>query len=701
MHTRLLFYFLLFVINATGQTHRIDSLKKMIPGLSDRALVNCLNTLGQEFNFHFIHSDSALKYATLAYDKAVAIQYNRGKAVSLITRGDVQGRLLGHPNLMESYTKQAIELLKNEDDPKSLSTAYCKLAFAYAAQGIYDSALNASLKAKQIAIAANDKSGLAWAMGTTGIIYCQIGEYWKGFQNLIESQQMGKELNDSLLTSASLAFIARSFNRAGDPQKALSYYHQSLQFATPFLLLWPHLEDMAFAHLQLKQYDSVLYYQQKHRHNLDSLTTDILVRKKFSAFLWGYSIDVQLARKQYDQVLADVLPRLQLLRKSRDVFPLMQSLVSLGKVYDATGNYQTSLKYSRELLQIAKQTNNKQYLKEANQLMASLFDHVKQPDSAYIYFKQFTAIKDTMETAQYAQRTILYLSASEAESRIRLLKKDKEISGQQLALNKKELQKQSQLKNILWVSLFILLLISVLVVRNIILKRKNDKLQNEQAQLELKRKALELEMKALQAQMNPHFIFNCLSAIDNLVQTGQADKATTYLARFAKLVRGVLESSKNNLVPFQKDFETLGLYLELEQFRCNNKFSYQLTTAPALLHGDYKVPPLIIQPFIENAIHHGLLNKQDGDRQLTVTAQLNDEHIIYTITDNGIGRKMATELKEINRPGQQSYGIDITKDRIKLHNKNSKTNDVQITDLEQEGIALGTKVLISINCIEV
>jgi sensor histidine kinase YesM len=213
----------------------------------------------------------------------------------------------------------------------------------------------------------------------------------------------------------------------------------------------------------------------------------------------------------------------------------------------------------------------------------------------------------------------------------------------------------------------------------------------------LQQKAMELEMQALRAQMNPHFIFNCLSAIDNLIQTNQPDNATAYLARFAKLIRSVLESSKNNRVTFQQDFETIRLYLEMEQFRCNNKFNYQLTADNELLHGDYKVPPLIIQPFVENAIHHGLLNKEDNNRQLQVQAQLKDEHIIYSITDNGIGRKKAAIIKQVNKPDQRSYGIEITKERIHLHNKNEVNGDVEITDLEKNGIASGTKAIIRIN----
>jgi sensor histidine kinase YesM len=247
----------------------------------------------------------------------------------------------------------------------------------------------------------------------------------------------------------------------------------------------------------------------------------------------------------------------------------------------------------------------------------------------------------------------------------------------------------------------VLLLCSGLVLRNYILKRNHEKLQNEHEQSQLKRKALELEMQALRAQMNPHFIFNCLSAIDNLIQTNQPDKATTCLSRFAKLIRGVLDSSKNNLVPFQKDFETLKLYLEMEQFRCNNKFNYELNADEELFHGDYKVPPLIVQPFIENAIHHGLLNKQNENRQLEVSVHLHEEHIIYSVTDNGIGRKKAASLKQINKPGQQSYGIEITKERIHLHNKNGIEQDVVITDLELGGQPAGTKAVVRINSCEV
>jgi ligand-binding sensor domain-containing protein len=209
---------------------------------------------------------------------------------------------------------------------------------------------------------------------------------------------------------------------------------------------------------------------------------------------------------------------------------------------------------------------------------------------------------------------------------------------------------------------------------------------------EMKQKIAETEMMALRAQMNPHFIFNCLNSIDNLIQNDEKEKATTYLAKFAKLIRAILENSKSNTIPCWKDLDTLKLYLELEEFRWDKKFSYQLNIAPEILQGDYKVPPMIIQPYVENAIHHGLLNKDSGSRELAIEVKVDKSHINYIVIDNGIGRKKAKEYKELNSPAHQSMGLDITRDRINLFNQKSN-GSVVITDLYNETKqATGTKV---------
>jgi hypothetical protein len=689
--------FSLLAFKIAGQTIKIDSLKKQVAITTGKAQVDCLNQLGWQFYYYWIHSDSSLKYARLAFQKASTVNYNSGSAESLIIQANIEGRLFRRPATMIKYSQQAIDLLQNENDKKNFSMAYYSMAIGQILKGDDLKAHEAAAKAEQIAMTANDKFSLGWAKQSQGFIYSKTGEYWKAFGKLIEAKEIGLDINDSLLTSMSLAFIGRSFNRVGDHQKALVYYHESYRYAIPFQMLWAHMDDMAYSYLQLKKYDSAIYYQKKQRENIDSVTTDTLVRKKMKDNAWAFSIAIQLGKKEYDEILKELLPVVDQQRRNKDMITLLQTLITLAKVYDAKGDHKKALQFGRELMTLAAMTNNKQALNEGNEVLASIFENLHQTDSAYYYFVKYTVVKDSMETVQFSGRTALYLAASEAENKIRLLTKDKEISEQQLALNKEELQKKTAFQFFLIISITILVLISFLIIRNMNLKRRNDRLLNQQVQSGLQQKTMELEMQALRAQMNPHFIFNCLSAIDNLIQTNQSDKATTYLARFAKLIRSVLDSSKNNRVTFQQDFETIRLYLEMEQFRCNNKFNYQLTADNELLHGDYKVPPLIVQPFVENAIHHGLLNKEDNNRQLQVQAQLKDEHIIYSITDNGIGRQKAAIIKQVNKPDQRSYGIAITKERIHLHNKNEVNGDVEIMDLENNGIATGTKAIIRIN----
>ena len=208
----------------------------------------------------------------------------------------------------------------------------------------------------------------------------------------------------------------------------------------------------------------------------------------------------------------------------------------------------------------------------------------------------------------------------------------------------------------------------------------------------MKEQLSQAKVESLRSQMNPHFIFNCLNSIDNLIQTDQKEKATDYLAKFARLIRGILENSKNNTVPCWKDLETLELYLEMEKLRWDNKITCTLTIASEIQLGDYKVPPMIIQPFIENAIHHGLLNKVSGDKNLDIDVHLEENNIKYTITDNGVGRQKAGEYKKLNRPSRASFGMQITKDRINLFNQGYQI-DAKISDLfNSEHAAAGTRV---------
>jgi ligand-binding sensor domain-containing protein len=227
---------------------------------------------------------------------------------------------------------------------------------------------------------------------------------------------------------------------------------------------------------------------------------------------------------------------------------------------------------------------------------------------------------------------------------------------------------------------FIFALITLALIRR--------RIANIRHEAELKQRIAETEMMALRAQMNPHFIFNCINSIDALIQNNDKYRATLYLNKFAKLIRNILDSSKMSDMTIARDLETLKLYIELEQFRNENKFTADIHADPALLQGDYKIPPLIIQPYVENAIIHGLRNRVDNEGKLTVTLRKADGYLQYSVEDNGVGRK--NTLKESSNE-KKSYGMEMSSERIRLFNQEEHAS-VTITDLEVNGKALGTRV---------
>jgi hypothetical protein len=172
------------------------------------------------------------------------------------------------------------------------------------------------------------------------------------------------------------------------------------------------------------------------------------------------------------------------------------------------------------------------------------------------------------------------------------------------------------------------------------------------------------ELKAIRSQMNPHFIFNCITAIDGLIARNERAKASEYLGKFSRLMRQVLQLSSNQFVSLGEDLDTLQLYLQLEQLRMEGGFTFTIN-ADAELRQNLELPPLMLQPFAENAILHGLKPKADSNRQLHITISRQGQSIVCTIADNGIGRQAAAALQPA-QPGHQSSGMRLTQERLQL-----------------------------------
>lgn len=226
--------------------------------------------------------------------------------------------------------------------------------------------------------------------------------------------------------------------------------------------------------------------------------------------------------------------------------------------------------------------------------------------------------------------------------------------------------------------------------------RKIKKAENEKADLKIK--LLESEARALRAQMNPHFIFNCLNSIKALINKNENDKAVNYLTVFSRLILSLFHNSDKREVGLYEELETCKLYTQLEKMRFGDKVDFVFDIDGSINLKSFKVPALIIQPFIENAIWHGLVPKESGGKIL-VSAKENKSIIHCTIDDDGIGRKLSQQYKNHYESTYQSKGIRLTRSRLELDKVlNNRDNMIDITDkTDINGKPAGTRITLTFN----
>jgi len=237
------------------------------------------------------------------------------------------------------------------------------------------------------------------------------------------------------------------------------------------------------------------------------------------------------------------------------------------------------------------------------------------------------------------------------------------------------------------------LLIYVSIRFREIMREKEEQMVKQQ---EINKELLELEARALRAQMNPHFIFNSMNSIKSLINKNENDKAADYLTTFSKLIRTLFQNSDKREVSLYEELETCRLYTQLEAMRFGNKLEFVFDIDESIDLKDFKVPALILQPFIENAIWHGLMPKETGGR-VTIKIKKSDGVIQCIIDDDGIGREQSKKFKPAYETTHQSRGVGITQSRLELDKLlNEREDAIYIIDkLDENGGTEGTKVIIT------
>jgi len=220
------------------------------------------------------------------------------------------------------------------------------------------------------------------------------------------------------------------------------------------------------------------------------------------------------------------------------------------------------------------------------------------------------------------------------------------------------------------------------------LKRK------ERAGIQLKKRMMEMEQMALKAQMNPHFIFNCLNSIQQYVIEKDFAAVNKFITDFASLIRKTLEASSKTEISLEEELEYISTYLRLEQARLEDKFSFQIHVPDEIVPSEYYLPPMLLQPCLENSIRHGIRYRSDNLGKINVLIKKNGTYLFCIIEDNGVGRKLAQEYKGMSHIEYQSKGMELTANRIEMLSLTSENKaSIAWEDIiDENGNVAGTKV---------
>jgi hypothetical protein len=536
------------------------------------------------------------------------------------------------------------------------------------------------------------------AMTNMFALYRQTGNYEKSFIYAQQLYDIALQKNNQQWIANSLWGFGELYQWIEDYPAALNYYRRAREVCNgnfSKMNIYPNSEirfKMQYAELfgLTNRFDSALYYYRLYKPTADADQRYYIISIGENDLLQG---DFHLALENFQHGLREH-------RLFGDVNEEMRTLLDMAKVFLILNDYKNAILNSRQGLDIALGAHVNQYTRDAYKILSDAYNRLGLTDSSNYYFRKYAVIKDVVLDNQAKGRFAAY----HYEQRISLINKEKEIQTVQL-------QKQTLIKNILTGSIIVLLLFAILFTRNIILQRRSEyrkrelvenelriqKLESEKSHAELINQQAELELKALQAQMNPHFIFNCLNSINRFIIRNEAEKAADQLSKFAKLIRMVLENSGYSYITLNEELECLKLYMDLESLRFENPFQYEIISR-SLDMESVSVPPLLIQPFVENAIWHGLRTDQKPPGKITIHLRLSEEILHCEIADNGRGLSESAALKSKNQDSRKSMGIELTRKRLRLADPLHKAiPEIQFTELKDDsGKVSGTSVILEI-----
>ncbi|MDN3664485.1 histidine kinase [Algibacter miyuki] len=356
----------------------------------------------------------------------------------------------------------------------------------------------------------------------------------------------------------------------------------------------------------------------------------------------------------------------------------------IGKAYASQGDVGNAITYLEKSIVEAESKRDLIVKKEATRKLSEVYENAEDYKKSLQAFQDYVDLVDQVyaeKEKEISQAARFSRELTTKQNRITSLESDRELSESKYQLTNEQSKRQTLIIYSLIGGVLLLLLTAFLMYKYI----KQQRLANNL-----------LALKSLRSQMNPHFIFNALNSVNSFIASNDERTANKYLTDFSLLMRAVLENSEQDFIPLEKEIKLLELYTKLEHFRFKDKFDYNIKVDENIKINDFLIPPMLLQPYIENAVWHGLrYKKTKGQLEIGIT-QTKANEISISITDDGIGREKSIALKTEHQQKQNSKGMGNIKKRVSILNTMYKDKvDVAISDFKKDGDT-GTQVIVTL-----
>lgn len=557
----------------------------------------------------------------------------------------------GHREEAQNDYQQALSIFESIGSKNGMSMIYNALAALNQTQGKVLDAVDMYTKSLHLAQEQKDHQAASNAAVNIGTLHYGLGNNQEARTHLELAVQEAKLLNDSAEYGYTLTAMADLEASEGNYEKAKHLCLKGLAFL-----------DSAGIETQLPRGLMQMGY--------------LALEQK----------DTTTARQYFERTL-------QIANKYQMAENIAIASHNLASLKLRTGEVKAAEKLAARSYRIADLISDLRIKSRASRVLSDVFLQLGQPETSLQYFKTFHLLSDSLLNME-VQREAL-----RKDLQYKHLQEKNELERQKQAELMLAAEKQRQQRIIIVsVSVILIIIVAALIIifsRLRVIRNQKQKLDIAYQKLEESKRneLLVSNLKALQSQMNPHFIFNALNSIQSLVLDGDVESSYRYITRFADLVRKTLNYSQKEWISLSDDISLLEVYLSLEKLRFKEDFEYELVNEA---EDEVTVPPMLVQPFIENALVHGLIHKAT-DRKLSVRFELK-ETLQCVITDNGIGRKAAQEIQARRKNKHRSFAVGATKARFEmLQAQTQQSVGFEIEDLlDERNKACGTRVTLRI-----